>query len=29
MLLKQLACRAFSRALEKTGKRIAAKMAMI
>src|SRR5437870_4741889 len=29
MLLKQLACRAFSRAWAKTGMRIAAKMAMI
>src|SRR5712691_13310699 len=29
MLLEQLACRAFSRAWAKTGKRIAAKMAMI
>jgi len=29
MLLKQLVCRAFSRALAKTGNRIAAKMAMM
>jgi len=28
-LLRQLACRAFSRALAKTGKRMAARMAMI
>jgi len=28
-LFKQLVCRAFSRALAKTGKRIAAKMAMM